>query len=175
MAESYSELDRGQLAALLEHLHDKYNNPDFIESDPISVPHTFSLARRPRGGGLSGCDDSVGQPQGDRQERAPHDALYGRCARRFRARSLGCRARPPAKLRAPHIQRRRSYRLRPGHTPYLRALGRHRMLHRVALCRHGRYGARAVGIPSRVLLGSNTAHAARSTSRRSTRVRPASA
>ena len=42
MAESYSELDRGQLAALLEHLHDKYNNPDFIESDPISVPHTFS-------------------------------------------------------------------------------------------------------------------------------------
>ena len=42
MAESYSEIDRGQLAALLEHLHDKYNNPDFIESDPISVPHTFS-------------------------------------------------------------------------------------------------------------------------------------
>lgn len=31
-----------ELKALLEELHDKYNNPDFIEADPISVPHSFS-------------------------------------------------------------------------------------------------------------------------------------
>ncbi len=27
---------------LLERLHDRYNNPDFIEADPISVPHSFT-------------------------------------------------------------------------------------------------------------------------------------
>ena len=27
---------------MLEELHDKYNTPDFIEADPISVPHSFS-------------------------------------------------------------------------------------------------------------------------------------
>lgn len=27
---------------LLERLHDKYNNPDFIADDPISIPHRFS-------------------------------------------------------------------------------------------------------------------------------------
>lgn len=31
-----------ELRDLLERLHDKYNSPDFIEADPISVPHSFS-------------------------------------------------------------------------------------------------------------------------------------
>lgn len=31
-----------ELKDLLERLHDKYNNADFIECDPISVPHRFS-------------------------------------------------------------------------------------------------------------------------------------
>lgn len=35
-------MDREQLFDLLEHLHDKYNRPEFIEADPISVPHSFS-------------------------------------------------------------------------------------------------------------------------------------
>ena len=26
---------------LLEHLYDKYNREEFIEADPISVPHSF--------------------------------------------------------------------------------------------------------------------------------------
>ncbi len=30
------------LRELLERLHDKYNRPEFIEGDPISVPHAFS-------------------------------------------------------------------------------------------------------------------------------------
>lgn len=41
MAVSF-DMSRDELAALLEELHDKYNNPDFIEADPISVPHSFS-------------------------------------------------------------------------------------------------------------------------------------
>lgn len=27
---------------ILEHYHDKYNNPSFIDDDPISIPHTFN-------------------------------------------------------------------------------------------------------------------------------------
>ena len=36
------DMPREELRALLEELHDKYNTPDFIEADPISVPHSFS-------------------------------------------------------------------------------------------------------------------------------------
>ncbi|MDE5636820.1 MAG: TIGR02757 family protein [Alistipes sp.] len=35
-------MDRDDLRDLLERLHDKYNRPEFIEADPISVPHRFS-------------------------------------------------------------------------------------------------------------------------------------
>lgn len=31
-----------ELRDLLEHLHDRYNRPEFIEADPISIPHSFS-------------------------------------------------------------------------------------------------------------------------------------
>lgn len=42
MDRSFDNIDRAELGELLERLHDKYNNPDFIEADPISVPHSFS-------------------------------------------------------------------------------------------------------------------------------------
>lgn len=42
MVASFSELSRDELRDLLDELHDKYNTPDFIEADPISVPHSFS-------------------------------------------------------------------------------------------------------------------------------------
>ena len=35
-------MQREELRELLEHLHDKYNRPEFIEPDPISIPHSFS-------------------------------------------------------------------------------------------------------------------------------------
>ncbi|MDR3227701.1 MAG: TIGR02757 family protein [Prevotellaceae bacterium] len=35
-------MDNETLIDLLETLHNKYNNIDFIESDPISIPHNFS-------------------------------------------------------------------------------------------------------------------------------------
>lgn len=35
-------IDKDDLQELLERLHDKYNRPEFIESDPISVPHSFT-------------------------------------------------------------------------------------------------------------------------------------
>ena len=41
--ERYSNLSREELRDLLEHLHDQYNRPEFIENDPISVPHSFTL------------------------------------------------------------------------------------------------------------------------------------
>lgn len=31
-----------ELRELLERLHDKYNRPEFIECDPISVPHRYA-------------------------------------------------------------------------------------------------------------------------------------
>lgn len=40
--ERYSNLSREELRDLLESLHDRYNRPEFIENDPISVPHSFS-------------------------------------------------------------------------------------------------------------------------------------
>ena len=35
-------MEREELRDLLEHLHDKYNRQEFIEPDPISIPHSFS-------------------------------------------------------------------------------------------------------------------------------------
>ena len=41
----YSDLTDEQLRDTLEYLHDKYNTPEFIEADPISIPHSFSDLR----------------------------------------------------------------------------------------------------------------------------------
>lgn len=41
----YSDYSFEQMYELLENLHDKYNRPEFIEADPISVPHRFSDSR----------------------------------------------------------------------------------------------------------------------------------
>ena len=38
----YSDMSLDELRDLLESLHDRYNNTDFIEPDPISVPHSFA-------------------------------------------------------------------------------------------------------------------------------------
>lgn len=38
-------MDFEQMRDTLEYLHDKYNRPEFIEADPISVPHSFSDLR----------------------------------------------------------------------------------------------------------------------------------
>ncbi len=35
-------MEKEELRDLLEHLHDKYNRAEFIEPDPISVPHAFT-------------------------------------------------------------------------------------------------------------------------------------
>lgn len=35
-------MNREELSELLEELHDRYNRPEFIESDPISIPHLFA-------------------------------------------------------------------------------------------------------------------------------------
>ena len=34
-------MEREELREMLERLHDKYNRPEFIEPDPISIPHAF--------------------------------------------------------------------------------------------------------------------------------------
>ena len=34
------------LKELLDALHDKYNSPDFIADDPISVPHRYTIFLR---------------------------------------------------------------------------------------------------------------------------------
>ena len=38
----YSDFSREQMFDLLETLHDKYNRAEFIEADPISIPHSFT-------------------------------------------------------------------------------------------------------------------------------------
>lgn len=43
MAKFYNDMSHEQLRELLEALHDKFNCEEFIEADPISVPHSFSL------------------------------------------------------------------------------------------------------------------------------------
>ena len=42
MAQSYDNMTFGEMYDLLEGLHDKFNNEEFIEADPISVPHAFT-------------------------------------------------------------------------------------------------------------------------------------
>ena len=44
MAEYYNDMSHEQVRELLEELHDKFNCEEFIEADPISVPHSFTLA-----------------------------------------------------------------------------------------------------------------------------------
>lgn len=39
--ERYSDIAAEELAALLNELHDRYNRVEFIEDDPISIPHSF--------------------------------------------------------------------------------------------------------------------------------------
>lgn len=39
---TYSDFSHEEMYDLLERLHDRYNNENFIEADPISVPHSFS-------------------------------------------------------------------------------------------------------------------------------------
>ncbi len=31
----------GEIRELLEELHDRYNTPDFVADDPVSIPHRF--------------------------------------------------------------------------------------------------------------------------------------
>ena len=38
---TFSDMSLEEMRELLERLHDRYNNEDFIEADPISVPHSF--------------------------------------------------------------------------------------------------------------------------------------
>ncbi len=42
MAELFDAVSREELRELLERLHDKYNCVDFIENDPISIPHRYT-------------------------------------------------------------------------------------------------------------------------------------
>ena len=42
MERFYADSSHEEMLELLERLHDRYNNPDFIEADPISVPHSFT-------------------------------------------------------------------------------------------------------------------------------------
>ena len=42
--ERYSNLSFEELHDLLETLHDRYNRTEFIEPDPISIPHSFERA-----------------------------------------------------------------------------------------------------------------------------------
>ena len=42
MAEYFNDMTFEQVRELLEELHDKFNCEEFIEADPISVPHSFS-------------------------------------------------------------------------------------------------------------------------------------
>jgi uncharacterized protein (TIGR02757 family) len=38
---TFSDMSLEEMRELLERLHDRYNNEEFIEADPISVPHSF--------------------------------------------------------------------------------------------------------------------------------------
>ena len=42
MATLYCDMSHDEMRELLERLHDEFNNENFIEADPISVPHSFS-------------------------------------------------------------------------------------------------------------------------------------
>ena len=44
MAEYYNDMTHEQVKELLDELHDKLKCVEFIESDPISVPHSFTLS-----------------------------------------------------------------------------------------------------------------------------------
>ena len=42
MAEYYNDMSHEQVRELLEELHDRFNCTEFIEADPISIPHSFT-------------------------------------------------------------------------------------------------------------------------------------
>ena len=70
-----------ELRELLERLHDKYNRPEFIECDPISVPHRYEGRADREIAGFFAATIAWG----NRGERPPDDALHGRRSGGFRA------------------------------------------------------------------------------------------
>lgn len=42
MERSFCDMSHEEVLDILESLHDKYNNEEFIAPDPISVPHSFT-------------------------------------------------------------------------------------------------------------------------------------
>ena len=81
------------LKAMLDHYHDLFNCPSFIENDPIQIPHRFthtddiaiaafltsSLAWGKRAGIIKSADRLMGL-----MDNAPHDFVTGASARSFR-------------------------------------------------------------------------------------------
>lgn len=50
------------LKELLDALHDKYNSPDFIADDPISVPHRYTDRADRETAGFFSATIALGQP-----------------------------------------------------------------------------------------------------------------
>lgn len=74
-----------ELRELLERLHDKYNRPEFIECDPISVPHRYAGRADREIAGFFAATIAWGNRKAIVAERPPDDALHGRRSGGFRA------------------------------------------------------------------------------------------
>ena len=67
-----------ELKELLERLHDKYNRSEFIEDDPISVPHRYTDRADREIAGFLAATIAWGNRRAIVTQRPPHDALHGR-------------------------------------------------------------------------------------------------
>ena len=113
------------LKELLDALHDKYNSPDFIADDPISVPHRYTDRADREIAGFFSATIAWGNRKaivrsGHRMmhfmDDAPADFV----------RNASPRTGAAFVLRPPHVQRRGPARFRAGPAAYGGASRRHR-------------------------------------------------
>ena len=113
------------LKELLDALHDKYNSPDFIADEPISVPHRYTDRADREIAGFFSATIAWGNRKAI--------VRSGHRSGGFRAQRLAARTGAAFVLRPPHVQRRGPARFRAGPAAYGVASRRHREFLRDAL------------------------------------------
>ena len=98
-------MELSELKEWLDELYDRYDSPDFIENDPIAIPHSFSKQEDIELSGFLSATIAWGNRKMivrnafrlmERMDRAPFD---------FNLQRFGAGAEPTVRLHPSHVQR----------------------------------------------------------------------
>ena len=75
--QTQSKMNKSELKSFLDEKVIQYNTLDFIDSDPVQIPHLFSQKEDIEIAGFFECNHRLGQSQNDYQKRAQNDGFDG--------------------------------------------------------------------------------------------------